>query len=108
MKNPLKLHSLNSLSTFFSAALVLVLTACAPRLDVVWKRPEYSGDKFNKLVVVAITDNLDTRNTFEETAVKLLKMKGIQAGIQGNRLFPTQSRSKTSFKGEFEEDRHRQ
>ena len=65
MKNPLKLYSLNSLSIFFSAALMLVLTACAPRLDVVWKKPEYQGDKFNKLVVVAITDNLETRNTFD-------------------------------------------
>ncbi len=67
--------------------VIISLSACAPRLDVVWKKNEFQGDHFKKLVVVAITDNLETRNTFEETAVKLLKMKGIKA-YHGVDFFP--------------------
>lgn len=68
-------------------SILLGLYGCAPRLDVVWQKPEFKGDKFNKLVIVAITDNLENRNVFEETAVKLLKMKGIKA-LRGVDYFP--------------------
>jgi len=67
--------------------VVTVLVSCAPRMSAVWQKDTYKGDHFKKLVVVAITDNLENRNTFEETAVKLLKMKGIRA-YTGVSFFP--------------------
>lgn len=78
MKNLLK-------ASLISAVIMLV--ACAPRLNVEWTKSGFEGDHFKKLVVVAITDNLENRNIFEQTAVKLLKRKGIMA-YAGVEFFP--------------------
>ncbi|MAY84687.1 MAG: hypothetical protein CMP59_11185 [Flavobacteriales bacterium] len=66
---------------------IIMLLSCTPHLNVVWQKQDFKGDHFKKLVVVAITNNLETRNLFEETAVRTLKNKGIKA-YHGVDFFP--------------------
>ena len=58
----------SKLLIFFITGILLMLNSCSPKLSAVWQNKEYTGEHFNKLVVIAITDNLENRNTFEATA----------------------------------------
>ena len=66
---------------------LILLISCSPSLTVAWQEPDFKGDHFEKLVVVAIHRNLEVRDAFETSAVRLLKNKGIRA-YHGVDFFP--------------------
>ncbi len=67
----------------FKSTLILILVAslysCSPQLSAVWQKPDYNGEKYDKLVVVAITNNLENREIAEDAMVKQFRIKGITA-----------------------------
>ena len=70
--------------------LLLVLTvslfSCSD-FDDEWRRGEFEGEHFKKLVVVGLSHELDRRKFYEEVAVRSLAAEGIEAE-QGLEIFP--------------------
>ncbi|WP_425390718.1 hypothetical protein [Ekhidna sp.] len=72
----------------FSFIIALAfLTSCTSDFDNEWKRSSYEGTHFNKLVVVGLSHELDTRKFYENEAVTELKKAGFEA-IEGLHIFP--------------------
>ena len=65
----------------------ILLISCSPHLTVAWQKQDFKGDHFEKLVIVAIHQNLEIRNAFETSAVRLLRNEGIKA-FHGVDFFP--------------------
>lgn len=69
--------------------LTLVLPGCAPSTQITgtWKNPEGGGQAYNKIMVVAITDNVRARQTVETDMQAQLQQRGIQ-GAKSIDMFP--------------------
>ena len=72
-------------------AAALVLCACASTsLDTTWRDPTYTGRPFTKVLVVGVTDNAENRRIFEDTVVRELKNRGVDA-VASYTLIPQES-----------------
>ncbi len=66
---------------------LIIFTGCLSDFDDEWKRKPYESTHFNKLVVVGLSHELDTRKSYEQEAVSQLKKAGFQA-VEGLQIFP--------------------
>ncbi|WP_424963678.1 hypothetical protein [Ekhidna sp.] len=69
--------------------LTFITFACSSDFDEEWKRIPYESVHFNKLVVVGLSHDLETRKFYEEEAVSELEKAGFHA-IEGLNIFPQQ------------------
>ncbi|MDX8337910.1 hypothetical protein SLH46_01870 [Draconibacterium sp. IB214405] len=70
------------------AALVsLLLSACIPTMKYTWTKENYTAKKFDNILVLAITQNMEARTIFENTIVKALEEEGFHAE-NSLKLFP--------------------
>lgn len=67
--------------------LICVLLSCSSDFDDEWKRIPYESVHFNKLVVVGLSHDLETRKFYEEEAVAELEESGFHA-VKGLNIFP--------------------
>ncbi len=72
---------------FVMMLLLITVSSCSPKLGSTWMAPNYTDRSFQKIAVVAITENLEARQDFEQTAVKLLAKQGINA-VGSMNIFP--------------------
>lgn len=56
-----------------------LLLSCGSTMKNTWTKSGFTGKKFNNILVVGATKNLESRNTFESLVVKLLSEEGITA-----------------------------
>lgn len=68
-------------------SLLLVLFSCSSDFDDEWKRIPYESVHFNKLVVVGLSHDLDTRKFYEQEAASELEKAGFHA-VKGLSIFP--------------------
>ncbi len=66
---------------------MLFLWSCASTMHYTWVKENYQGKHFEKILVIAISKNLEARSTFENTIVEMLKNEGITASNSLS-LFP--------------------
>lgn len=69
------------------ALLLIICCSCGPKLSADWTKDGYKGKKYDKIAVIAITENLAARMAFEDRAVKLFQAEGINA-VSGLEYFP--------------------
>lgn len=55
------------------------LWSCATSMKYTWTKENFEGKHFNKILVLTITKNLQSRTQFENTVVKYLSEEGINA-----------------------------
>ncbi len=70
------------------------LWSCATSMKYTWKKENYEGKKFNKILVMTITKNLKSRTLFENTVVEYLAEEGINATNSLSLFPPVESREK--------------
>jgi hypothetical protein len=67
--------------------LVLFLMSCATtKLTSAYKNEKYEGRHLKKVMIVAVSDNLKTRSTFEDVFVKEFEQNGV-AAVSGLEAF---------------------
>ena len=66
---------------------LLFVISCSPKLSSSFTKEDYTDNKYQKVVVIGISDNLNSRLSFEKEAVSLLRKNGINA-VQGIKMFP--------------------
>lgn len=59
--------------------LTALLFSCSSTMKNTWTKSGFTGKKFNNILVVGATRNLESRTNFENSVVKLLGEKGIKA-----------------------------
>jgi hypothetical protein len=59
--------------------VTFVMISCSSTMKYTWTKPDYTGKKYNNILVIGATKNLESRNTFESTVVNLLAESGINA-----------------------------
>ncbi|MFT6797779.1 MAG: hypothetical protein ACJART_002933 [Maribacter sp.] len=62
-----------------ATVLLLIISSCGSTMKNTWTKEGYSGKNFEKILVIGISRNVDSRTVFENTVVKLLGNKGITA-----------------------------
>ncbi len=62
-----------------ATVLLLSISSCGSTMKNTWTKEGYSGKNFEKILVIGISRNVDSRTVFENTVVKLLGNKGITA-----------------------------
>lgn len=60
-------------------ALAILVTSCSSSMKNTWTKSGFTGKKFNNILVVGATKNLESRTAFENSVVNLLGEKGITA-----------------------------
>lgn len=75
---------------------------CKSTMSSTWTKEDYSGKKYDKILVLAISKNLNARTTFEETVVEKLTEEGIFATTALN-VFPPSSSSRKLTEEEIEQ-----
>lgn len=73
-------------SVFLLSAL---LFSCGPAMKDTWLKENYQAKSFNKILVIGAFNSMEARNSFENTAVKLLVEHGIMAENSLKALPPT-------------------
>jgi hypothetical protein len=64
---------------FISVIVMSLLWSCATTMQYTWKKDNFEGKKFNKILVLAISKNMKSRTLMENSVVDLLKENGINA-----------------------------
>lgn len=72
----------------FSLLVLLFLWSCAANMNQVWMREDFQGKKFQKILVLAISNDIKSGTEFENTIVNILEKKGINA-TNSLTVFPT-------------------
>jgi len=67
--------------------ILFLFVSCKSTLSSSFIKEGYSDTSYSKIAVIGISHDLSSRLTFEKSAVKLLKEKGINA-VQGINMFP--------------------
>lgn len=69
--------------TFLTFSVVLILTACSPSTKLVssWSESGHEPHKFQKLMVMAVFPNMETRAAAENAMVDALVAKGVRAMV---------------------------
>lgn len=70
---------MKSLKVITGALLFLIITSCGSVMKSTWTKEGYTGKKFEKILVIGISRNADSRTVFENTVVTLLGKQGITA-----------------------------
>jgi hypothetical protein len=77
----------------FLGSLAL-LSACSPtRMIGVWQNEDYRGGSFQKILVLAVTDEGSVRRISEQAFVDQLRGYGVQA-LSSSGMFPTEEKMK--------------
>ncbi len=76
----------------------ILLVGCAPSMEYVWKKNEFTGKKFKKIAVIVISKDYAVRSAVEQQVVQDLRDEGIDA-VQGT-TFLTPSSTKSDWKTE--------
>lgn len=58
---------------------MMLFLGCSSTMKYTWTKKGFSGKHFEKILIVALTDNQEARSTFENTMVKDLNEQGIIA-----------------------------
>lgn len=67
---------------------VLLLSGCmGTKFSATWKDPDFKGQAYKKLMVVAMSDNASARGTVEDETTHFMKVKGINA-VSGSDILP--------------------
>lgn len=59
--------------------VMVLLASCATTMQSTWKKENFDGKKFDKILVLAISKNMKSRTLMENSVVSLLKEEGINA-----------------------------
>lgn len=70
------MKNLKFLSTL---TFTFLLLSCSSTMKNTWTKADFTGKKFNNILVVGATKNLESRNTFESIVVALLAENGMKA-----------------------------
>lgn len=71
----------------------LVLSGCmGTKFSATWKDPEYKGQAYKKLLVVAMSDNVSARGTVEDETTHFLQVKKINA-VSGSDILPAERKA---------------
>ena len=73
-----------------------LLWSCATTMQSTWKKENFEGKSYEKVLVLTITRNLKSRTLFENTTVNLLEDKGINATNSLNVFTPVEDLSQLS------------
>ncbi len=60
-------------------AAILLGAGPPPQLVAQWSSPEDTGQKFEKILAIGITDDRELRHRFEDKVVTLLRVRGVEA-----------------------------
>ena len=78
----------NSMKNYaFVLTLLFLSFGCKPTMDYVWKKDNFNGKKFNKIAVIAVSDDFSVRQEVENGIIRDLKENGIEA-ISGLSFLP--------------------
>lgn len=70
--------------------IIPLLVGCSSTMSSTWTQENYTGKKYDKILVLAIAKNMEARQTFEETVVEKLTEEGMTA-TTALRVFPPSS-----------------
>ncbi len=59
--------------------IIPLLIGCSSAMNSTWTKENFNGKKFDKILVMAISKNMQARSTFENTVVEKLTEEGITA-----------------------------
>ncbi len=62
-----------------SLVAMTFLWSCSTSMKYTWTKENFEGKKFDKILVMTITNNLKSRTLFENTVVKYLGEEGVKA-----------------------------
>ena len=79
--------------------ITILLFSCGATMKNTWSREGYTGKHFDKILVIGVARNLESRSAFENTTVRLLAENGITAENSLTVLPPVKDMS------EFSEER---
>lgn len=84
-----------SMSYLLTLVMVILLWACTPatRITGTWKSPEAPSERYDKVVVAALTDNVRAREKVEADMQAQFQMRGV-AVTKSIDLFPPSASSK--------------
>ena len=74
-----------------SLLLLVIFSSCGSTMKYTWTKEGYTGKHFDKILVVGVTKNMESRSVFENTVVKLLADEGITAENSNKAIPPIQS-----------------
>ncbi len=77
---------------------MIFLWSCATSMKYTWTKENFEGKHFNKILVLTITKNLQSRTQFENTVVKYLAEEGINATNSLSVFTPVENYEKLSEK----------
>lgn len=64
---------------FISLVVLSLLWSCSTTMEYTWKKENFEGKKFDKILVLAISKNMKSRKLMENSIADLLKRQGINA-----------------------------
>lgn len=67
--------------------LITLLTGCSKDFGTEWKREDFEVAHFERMAVMGLSHEIESRTFYEQEAIKALNSKGIQA-IEGISIFP--------------------
>ena len=75
----LRKQSLLLVATAAILAIPMLLVASAPKMEVSWKNPNFSGTRFTNILVLALNGKAANRAEFEDELAAAITRPGIQA-----------------------------
>jgi hypothetical protein len=75
----------SGLLIFFLLAVLAVSSGKSVKMVTSWFNPKYEGQKFHKILVIGVAQNLEVRADFEDAMAAQIKRPGIET-IPGNQI----------------------
>ncbi len=75
----------SGLLIFFLLAVLAVSSGKSVKMVTSWFNPKYEGQKFHKILVIGVAQNLEVRADFEDEMAAQIKRSGIET-IPGNQI----------------------
>ncbi len=73
--------------TLLSATLIFISSCSSTKMSASWKAPDYTGKKFDKILVWGLSDNVLARATVEDEVAYFLNLKKITS-VSGSDIAP--------------------
>ncbi len=73
--------------TLIGAVLVFATSCLSTKISASWKDPDYTGKKFDKILVWGLSDNVSARATVEDEVAYFLNLEKI-ASVSGSDIAP--------------------
>ncbi|MCF6352618.1 MAG: hypothetical protein L3J06_06375 [Cyclobacteriaceae bacterium] len=70
-----------------STTLIFISSCSSTKMSASWKAPDYSGKKFDKILVWGLSDNVSARATVEDEVAYFLNLKKITS-VSGSDIAP--------------------